>query len=159
MYFVDPDIGSNNDLSYLNEWATAAGTSGFGLTTYQVGDPQNSSMFVNLDNGTLYSTSDPNGNGEPSMSQSGNVSMALGFSFGDFGIGNTATFQVLLSDDGSTIGSYSLTDHNPVYTTDTLTLSGIVVPEPSSQALLGAGLIALALVIRYRKRYRKRRVV
>ena len=57
------------------------------------------------------------------------------------------------SDDGSTIGSYSLTDHNPIYTADTLTMSGqIVAPEPSSTALLGTGLIALALILRYRKK-------
>jgi hypothetical protein len=153
MHYVDPDIGSGIDSSYLSEWATSAGASGFGLTAYQVGDPQFSTIFTNLDNGTLYSTSDPNGNGEPSMSQSGDVATALGFSFGDFGAGNTATFQVLLSDDGSTIGSYSLTDHNPTYTADTLTISGqIVTPEPSSLALFGTGLIALALIIRYRKK-------
>jgi len=139
MYYVDPDTGLGN------EWATSAGTAGFGLTTYQVGDPQSSSIFFNLDNGTLNNVND-----YPSMSQTGNVAMALGFSFGDFAPGNTAAFQVLLSDDGSKIGSFSLTDH----TVDLLTLSGqIVVPEPSSFVLFGAGLAALVIA------YRKRRVV
>ena len=139
MYYVDPDNLSGN------EWATSAGTSGFGLTTYQVGDPQSSSIFTNLDNGTLN-----NINAYPSMSQTGNVAMALGFSFGDFAPGNTAAFQVLLSDDGSKIGSFSLTDH----TVDLLTLSGqIVVPEPSSLALVGMGILAMALAIGYRKKH------
>jgi hypothetical protein len=143
LYYVDPDTLTGND------WATSAGTPGFGLTTYQVGDPQGS-IFFNLDNGTLNNVND-----YPSMSQTGNVAMALGFSFGDFAPRNTAAFQVLLSDDGSKIGSFSLTDHTAA---DLLTLSGqqLVVsaptPEPSSLVLYGTGLILLALALAHGKR-------
>ncbi len=58
-----------------------------------------------------------------------------------------------MSDDLSSIGSFILTQHDPTYADHMLTLSGqLVVPEPSSLALFGVGLLALALIVRYRKR-------
>src|ERR1700694_421909 len=39
LYYADPDIGSN----FADEWATVTGLPGFGLTSYQVGDPSLSS--------------------------------------------------------------------------------------------------------------------
>jgi hypothetical protein len=142
MYFADPDIGS----TYTDEWATVAGSLGFGLTGYQVGDPGLSTIFTNLDNGTL-----SNMNEEPATNP-GDVATALGFQLNSLSIGGGATFQVLMSDDLSSIGSFSVTQHDPVYTDHTLTLSGqLVAPEPSSLALFGAGLIALVFIGRYRK--------
>jgi hypothetical protein len=46
-----------------------------------------------------------------------------------------------------------VTQHDSIYTDNTLTLSGqLVVPEPSSLVLFGIGLLVLALIVRYRKR-------
>ena len=145
LYYADPDIGPD----FTDEWATVTGSPGFGLTSYQVGDPTFSSMFTNLDNGTL-----SNMNEQPATNP-GDVSTALGFRLASLNIGGAATFRVLMSDDLSSIGSFILTQHDSVYTDNTLTWSGeLVVPEPSSLALFGMGLLALALII-----YRKRRVV
>jgi hypothetical protein len=141
MYYADPDIGSN----FADEWATVAGSPGFGLTSYQVSDPTFSSMFTNLDNGTLNNT-----NEEP-ITSPGDVSTALGFKLVALGIGENATFQVLMSDDLSSIGSLSVTQQDSIYA-DTLTLSGRVVtpqpaPEPSSLVLYATGLVLLAVAL------------
>jgi len=141
--YADPDIG----LDFTDEWATVSGSFGSGLTSYQVGDPTFSSIFTNLDNGTL-----TNLNEQPATNP-GDVSTALGFRLASLNIGGAATFRVLMSDDLSSIGSFILTQHDPTYADHMLTLSGqLVVPEPSSLALFGVGLLALALIVRYRKR-------
>ncbi|MEO7652524.1 MAG: PEP-CTERM sorting domain-containing protein [Bryobacteraceae bacterium] len=133
LFFVDGDIGGD----FANEWATMAGVSGSPVSSYQAGDPQLSSIFSNLQNGTLSNTND-----RPAGSP-GDTAMALGFLFGDLSIGQTAEFQILLSDDGSSTGPYSMTQHDPEFT-DTLTLSA-GVPEPGTQALLALGLSALVI--------------
>ena len=141
--YADPDIGSN----FTDEWATVTGSLGFGLTSFQVGDPTLSTMFTNLGNGTL-----SNMNEEPATNP-GDVATGLGFKLGSLAVGGAATFQVLMSDDFSSIGSLIVTQRDPVYTDNTLTLSGqLVAPEPSSMALLAFGLAALALIVRYRNR-------
>jgi hypothetical protein len=110
-------------------------------------DPSLSTIFTNLDNGTL-----SNLNEQPSTNP-GDVAMALGFQLNSLSVGGGATFQVMMSDDLSSIGSLIVTQQDPVYTDNTLTLSGqLVAPEPSSLALFGVGLVALALIVRYRKR-------
>jgi hypothetical protein len=133
--YVNPFFGTTNP----NDFATVAGSTATnpvaGPSTYQVGDSSNSTIFTNVLFGTLddsNSTTNP-----PTLGT--NVAMALGFSLSTLGIGQSITFQVLLSDDGSSIGSLALTDQNPGYPGDTLTLSGQAVPEPSGIVLLGLG--------------------
>jgi hypothetical protein len=135
MFYVDPDIGSIiND-----EWATVAGSVGDGAYSYQVGNPTLSSIFYNAITNNLNST-----NQEPSTAP-GDVAIALGLSDGTVAIGGTATFQVLLSDNGASIGNLSITQHDPVYTGDSLTVSGDTTPEPSTVILVSSGLLTLLL--------------
>jgi hypothetical protein len=134
LFFADPDIGPD----FADEWANAAGTPGHGLTGYQIGDPQLSSIFTNLLNGTLSNVNEQN------SANPGDVSIALGFDFGTLSAGQTASFQVLLSDDDSQLGSFSITQSDPAFARDRLTVSGIA-PEPSSLALFGTGAVLYAL--------------
>jgi hypothetical protein len=146
LYFVDPDIGPN----FADETATLKGTLGTpSPSSFQIGDPSLSSIFTNLLAGTLN-----NVNGLPPGTP-GDVSIALGFSTGTLAVGATASFDVLLSDDGSSLGNFSITQNDPVFTSDFLTVSGIAVPEPSTWALLTVG-GTITLISRARRSRRAR---
>lgn len=134
LYFVDPDIGPN----FADESATTASTSKLGFpnaTAFQVGDPSTSSIFSNLMTGTL-----SNGNDYPSGTP-GDVSSALAFTVGTLGIGQSTTIDILLSDNGTHFGDFYITQTDPVFTGDTLTVSGAVVPEPRSVISMAIGLV------------------
>jgi hypothetical protein len=146
LYFVDPDIGAN----FADETATTHGSIGTGfpnVTSFQVGDPSLSTIFTNLTNGTL-----SNVNELPSGTP-GDVSMALGFNVGTLGVGQSTGFQVLLSDDGSHLGGFYISQQDPIFTGDTLTVSGLAVPEPASWiSLTIGGAFPLAYALRRRAR-------
>jgi hypothetical protein len=144
LYYVDPDDGAN----YPYEYATINGAANLGLglnpSSYQVSDATYGSIFTNLGTGMLSNTNDL-----PSSSQEGDVSVALGLSVGTLAIGQTATFQVLLSDNGSSLGNFSITQVDDAYPGDSLTISAAVVPEPPSLILLAVGsLLGMGTMVR-----------
>jgi hypothetical protein len=142
MSYVNPFFGSTVPDDYATVTGTTSTISAQGPQTFQVGDSSNSTIFTNVLFGTLdntNSTTNPPTDGT-------NVAMALGFSPGTLAIGQTVTFEVLLSDNGTSIGSLAITDQNPLYPGDTLTVSGLVVPEPSGFVLLGLGFLGALLI-------------
>jgi hypothetical protein len=144
LQYTDPDVGSG-----LGEYATLAGASSLGQpgnpSSFEVSDASSGPTFTNLANGML-----SNNNDLPSPTSTSDVSFALGFDVGTLGVGQTATIEVLLSDDGSTLSNFSITEVNPGYPGDGLTISGIiVVPEPRSLVLVAIG--SLLALIRTRR--------
>ena len=113
--FVDGDIGPNfTDESTAVTGVLGTGGAGSGATSFQVGDPSSSTLFTNLVNGTLNNTNDflP-----PSA---GDVATGLGFTFGDLAPGDAVRFDILLSDNASTLGSLAVNQSDPVFVTDAL---------------------------------------
>jgi hypothetical protein len=145
MHFVDPDIGPN----FADETAVVAGHT-TSATSYQVGDPQLSSIFTNLYTGHLSNVNEE-GTGHP-----GDVSMALGATSGPLLAGQYTDYQVLLSDNQSTLpgSNLSITQYDPVYTADTLTVSIAAVPEWGAGFALAAQLATFGGVLWLRRRLR-----
>ena len=138
MPYVNPFFGSTVPDDYATVTGTTSTISSAGPQTYQVGDANTSTLFTNVLFGTLDNT---NGTTNPPTLGT-NVAMALGFTFDSLAATKSVTFDVLLSDNESSIGSLgslAITDLNPNYPGDMLTLSGFVVPEPSAIVLLGLG--------------------
>jgi len=135
--YVNPFFGTTNPNDYATVTGATAANPFNGPSTYQVGDANNSTIFTNVLFGTLDNTNSTTNPPTPGT----NVAMALGFTLSTLGVGYDAAFQVLLSDDGSSIGSLAVTDQNPGYPGDTLTMSGQAIPEPSGIILLGLGLL------------------
>ncbi len=135
MPYVNPSFGATTP----NDYGTVAGSTNsnpfLGPSTYQIGDANNSTIFTNVLFGSLDNTNSATYPPTPGT----NVAMALGFTVTTLGVGQIATFQVLLSDDGSSIGGLALTDQNSGYPGDTLTMSGRAIPEPPGIILLGLG--------------------
>ena len=149
---VDADISADG----IHDYSSTAGTLGPGSpaspkpSSFQSGDPTNGNLFTYLSFATLNGTTSF---GSPN--QVGDVAYGLGFRVNTLDAGKAATFTLVLSDDGATIGNgFALTQH-AADSSDTLTLSGAVsvvsVPEPSAFALIGLGL-GLAAAIRARRR-------
>jgi hypothetical protein len=149
LQYTDPDVGSG-----LGESAMVNGASSLGLpnnpSSFQVSDASYGTTFTNLASGMLSDNNDL-----PTPTPISDVSFALGFNVGTLTNGSTATIEVLLSDDGSSLGNFSITEVAPG-SADALTISGaVVVPEPSSLVLVAmGGLIGSAAIARRRSRVR-----
>ena len=151
LQYTDPDVGT----SYPYEYANVANPSSLGLagnpSSFQVSDANYGTTFTNLASGMLSNNNDLN-----SAGTTGDVSFALGFNIGTLANGQTATIDVLLSDDGSSLGNFAITEVAPDYPGDGLTISGaVVVPEPTSLVLVATGCL-LGSVPLARRRVRRR---
>jgi hypothetical protein len=134
MPYVNPFFGSTVPNDYATVTGTTSAISSKGPQTFQVGDSSSSTIFTNVLFGTLDNT---NGTTNPPTPGT-NVAMALGFTVNSLANMQSVTFIVMLSDNFTSIGSLAITDENPMYPGDFLTLSGLV-PEPSAIVLLALG--------------------
>jgi hypothetical protein len=141
MPYVNPFFGSTTPEDFATVTGTTSAISSQGPQTFQAGDSSSSTVFTNVLFGTLDNT---NGTTNPPTLGT-NVAMALGFTVDTLANTKTVTFEVLLSDNGASIGSLGITDENPLYPGDTLTLSGFAVPEPSAIVLLGLGSVSVLM--------------
>jgi PEP-CTERM motif len=151
--FADADVGS---AAFDREFATVAGTPGVpsnAPTSFQADDPTLGTVFTNVANGALNNTN------SSSVTNPIDVATALGFKLAALAPGLTANFQVLLSDDGSSLAGINLIQQNVdginfpgLFTMSGRTLS--VVPEPGSLTLLTLGSVG-ALVRRWIRKRKK----
>lgn len=156
--FVDAQIDEPTN-TYFNEAGDIAGSLGTGVAdsdpdSFEIDEPGFvfGNIFDNLRLGSLDNT-----NNVPS-SFPDDVSMALGFDLGSLNPLDKATVDVFLSEDGDSIGSFSLLHFDTdAGSADTLTLSGqssvTAVPEPSAIFLM-ALFPVVVLVTNFRRRVR-----
>jgi hypothetical protein len=141
--FVDAEIDEVLN-TFFNEYAETSGSLASGQS-FEADEPGFvfGDLFTNLLDGALDGS-----NGVP-ISAPDDVALALGFSLGTLGIGQSAIVEILLSQDGDRLGSFALThrDSDPESLT-VITLSGLVVPEPATALLLAGGLAAIGMARR-----------
>jgi hypothetical protein len=143
--FVDFEIDERVN-TFFNEVAVPNGAPRPGFR-FEADEPGFTfgNLFAHLQGGVLDNT-----NAVPVGSPE-DVAMAFSFTIRALRPGEAAVFQIFLSEDGESIGGFSLTqrDTHPGSTTE-ITYSAFtkmelyVVPEPGTAALLGAGLAGLA---------------
>lgn len=155
--FLDAEIDAQINL-FFNEYGEVVGTAGSGASDadpdlWEIDEP--GYLFGDIYDNLLMGTLD-NTNAAP-IGLPDDLSMALGFELGTLNPLDTATINVLISEDNDFIGSLALAHHDsgPASTT-VITLSGqstvTPVPEPSTLLLLDSGLLALGgFIMRIRK--------
>ena len=147
--FVDAEIDETLN-TFFQEFGEIEGAAAPGQSFeidepgFAFGDIFSNARAASLDGTNAVPESDPE-----------DVSMALAFAIANLGPGQTARFELLLSEDGDTLGGVTLRqrDVDPRSSATVITFSGAasIVPEPRTAALLALGAAALAM--------RRRRVV
>ena len=139
--FFDAEIDESRN-TFFNEYAETAGALAAGQG-YEIDEPGFAfgDIIANARAASLDGT-----NAVP-IGAPEDVSMALSFVIGLLNPGQTARFEILLSEDGDALGGFAIRqrDIDPRSTT-VITYSGTasIVPEPGTLVLLGAGLALVA---------------
>ncbi len=138
LFDAEIDQGVN---TFFNEFAETTGSLAIGQS-FEVDEPGFGSgdLFANLLAGQL------DGVNAVAEGFENDVAMALSFALGPLSVGDSALVELLVSEDGDSLGSFSIRhlDADPLSTTE-ITYSGraTVVPEPSTLTLLLLGLATL----------------
>lgn len=134
LYFfvlLDPEIDEQTN-TFFNEYGATNGVPalhGYDASEWQIDEPgfQAGTLLKNLYVGAL------NGSNSVPAGASNDVAMSLGFSLKNLNPGAASTVQILISEQGQALSSFSLSQHDkdPASTT-VITLSG-VIPGTASQ--------------------------
>lgn len=136
--FVDTEIDEPTN-TFFNEYVEVVGPPAAGQS-YEADEPGYTfgDIYTNAQAGVLDGT-----NAVP-IGAPDDVSMALAFLLGPLAPGQTARFEILMSEDGESLGAFRLVQHD-TESALRITYSGMasIVPEPGTGLLLGAGLLGL----------------
>ena len=155
--FLDAEIDESIN-TFFNEFATVRGTLAAGQS-FEIDEPGFAfgDIFANAAANALDDT-----NALPPGSPD-DVAMALGFSIGTIGVGQSAVVNLMISEDGDSLGTFAIDheDNDPAATTR-ITYSGAfqlnsppgpapAIPEPTGALSFGLGLCLLGLVLRQKR--------
>lgn len=136
--FVDAEIDEPIN-TFFNEYVEVVGTPGAGQS-YEADEPGFTfgDIYANAQAGAL------DGTNATSAAAPDDVAMALALLLGPIAPGQIARFEILLSEDGESLGAFRLVQRDDA-SDHAITYSGAasIVPEPGTALLLAAGLGAL----------------